>query len=213
MSNLAKHLVLSKSNLLMDEVCKLVPSTKKSLILKLFEEFSEEVSNINFQKLYHVRKLDGSTELFSSIDEAAKVLEITTHSLRCYLSQGKGTATVKGQTVSTEEFLEPGPKVEVPDKKFFWFRHNQTGEVVKSDDINLIAKLARISSRTLYVYLSVGKGETETKTGLVSRAPLEPIDPSELWELNYYKKHGIWPNPTDNPHLDKRRLNFKSFKK
>lgn len=201
---LTNSYIVERLTSLQDKVLKVVPSAKKSEIKAEFSSLTSEFQSFNFGKNYSIRRQDGTVLNTSDLLEAARVVNIRPSTLACYLSVGRGEHSTKNWIVSTNSRLEPSePSTE--EVQNFWFLDKETGEVKSSESLEDIAKIAGIKPKTLYNYLSTGKGRADIKRGTVSKTELKPMSPADLWEQRYFKETGIWPNPSENPYAQKGR--------
>lgn len=179
------------------EILKLISKSKIEDLEKLFLNSTLKISDVIEKKLYYTRDRFGRVESFSDIEEVSKMLNIKPTTLKCYLS-GKGYETVKGYIVSKtplEEMEINNPNL---DPNQLWIRNNDgTVKVVKN--IDEAAKILKLSARTLYTYLSAGKGIATTKHGLVSKSPLTELSFNDAFQLTFKLKHHRWPEDHELP--------------
>lgn len=74
------------------------------------------------------------------------------------------------------------------------------GKVREVLGIDNVAQILHVREASIRCYLSSGNGVATVKRSTVSKNPLLPVSALEMWDEQFFAKHGRWPNPADNPH-------------
>lgn len=184
---------------MLERVLRVTPSTKKEEVENIFKEVSSTMNATFSEDAFYMRDKFGKVSKFLTIKDLAAKINYTEKTIECYLSKGGGEATFKNILVSTIPLLE----TEISQvEESFWLR-DLNGKVLKFATIEEVAKICNIKVKTLEVYLSVGKGQTVTKNGVISTSQLYELSPTDNFEQNYYLKHGYWPDPAEVPDIPK----------
>jgi hypothetical protein len=195
------NFINSEISTMIEKILSSSPSTKKDEISKIYNETFSKLNLAFTEKAFYARDKFGKVSKFLNLNDLSSHINYPSKTIDCYLSKGDGVATFKDFLVSTIPIFD----VEInPVEEGFWFR-DLKGKVSKFDNLENAAKACKLRPKSLYTYLSSGKGKASTKMGVISTSPLRELTFTESFEQNYYLKHGYYPDPSEIP--DEPRTN------